>query len=68
METAELATFMIWACLFTALLQHPASPIRAAFPDAMVRRILTGVAVGLTAISIFYSPWGKPSGAHLNPG
>ncbi len=26
-----------------------------------------GVAMGLTAIGIIYSPWGKQSGAHLNP-
>jgi aquaporin Z len=26
-----------------------------------------GAAMGLTAIGIIYSPWGKQSGAHLNP-
>ena len=26
-----------------------------------------GLAMGLTAIGIIYSPWGKQSGAHLNP-
>jgi len=26
-----------------------------------------GLAMGLTAISIIYSPWGKRSGAHMNP-
>ncbi|MGH7774263.1 MAG: MIP/aquaporin family protein, partial [Candidatus Binatia bacterium] len=26
-----------------------------------------GIAMGLTAIGIVYSPWGKQSGAHLNP-
>jgi aquaporin Z len=26
-----------------------------------------GLAMGLTAASIIYSPWGKQSGAHLNP-
>jgi len=33
----------------------------------MLRRVLTGVAMGLTAIGIIYSPWGKRSGAHMNP-
>ena len=31
------------------------------------RLLLVGMAMGLTAISIVYSPWGKQSGAHLNP-
>ena len=67
MEAGELAYFMISACVFTVLLQHPASPIRTALPEETLRRVLTGIAMGLTAISIFHSPWGKRSGAHLNP-
>ncbi len=67
MEAAELACFMISACLFTVLLQHPASPIRTALPNETLRRVLTGIAMGLTAVAIFHSPWGKRSGAHLNP-
>jgi aquaporin Z len=30
-------------------------------------RLLGGTAMGLTAISLIYSPWGKQSGAHFNP-
>jgi aquaporin Z len=67
MEAAELACFMISACVFTVLFQHPTSPIRTALPNETLRRVLTGIAMGLTAISIFHSPWGKRSGAHLNP-
>jgi aquaporin Z len=67
MEAAELGTFMICACLVTALLYHPDSPVRGALPDQMVRRMFAGIAMGLTAVSIFYSRWGKRSGAHLNP-
>src|SRR5579872_1104406 len=67
MEAAELAGFMISACVVTVLLEHPASPVRAALPDDTLRRVLTGIAMGLTAIAIFHSPWGKRSGAHLNP-
>src|SRR5262249_42040723 len=43
------------------------SPARHAIGDPALRRVLTGIAMGLTAISIVYSPWGKQSGAHLNP-
>lgn len=67
MEAWGLGTFMVSACLVTALLEHPASPARAALPDPTLRRVLVGVAMGLTAVGIVYSPWGKQSGAHINP-
>ncbi len=67
MEAAELGIFMISACVFTAILWHPASPVRQAIADPVLRRVLTGIAMGLTAVCIIYSPWGKQSGAHFNP-
>src|SRR5262249_15863499 len=67
MEAAGLGLFMISACAFTVLLEHPASAIHQALPVPWLRRFCIGVAMGLTAISIIYSPWGKRSGAHLNP-
>lgn len=67
MEAAGLGLFMVSACLVTVLLEHPASPIHHALPDPFIRRALIGLAMGLTAIGIIYSPWGKQSGAHLNP-
>jgi aquaporin Z len=42
--------------------------VHASLPHAALRRGLIGMAMGLTAISIFCSRWGKRSGAHLNPG
>jgi aquaporin Z len=38
-----------------------------ALPQADVRRALNGLAMGLTAMVLIYSPWGRRSGAHLNP-
>ena len=67
MEAAELGIFMISACGFGVLLEHPASPVQQALPNPLMRRVLMGLAMGLTAISIVYSPWGKQSGAHFNP-
>ena len=67
MEGASLGLFMISACSFTVLLQHPGSIVRQMLPSGFERRFLTGVAMGLTAIALIYSPWGKQSGAHLNP-
>jgi aquaporin Z len=67
MEAAGLGLFMISAAVVTAALEYPHSPLHDLSPDATVRRILIGLAMGLTAIGLIYSPWGKRSGAHLNP-
>jgi|SRR5437868_2253336 aquaporin Z len=66
-EAACLGLFMVSACSFTVLLQHPGFIVRQMVPSAFLRRALTGIAMGLTAIALIYSPWGKQSGAHLNP-
>jgi aquaporin Z len=66
-EAAGLGIFMVAACFATVLLEHPASALHQALPDPFMRRLLAGIAMGLTAVAIFYSPWGKRSGAHINP-
>ena len=67
MEAAGLGLFMVSAAVVTALLEYPYSPLHEQFPDPVIRRLLIGIAMGFTAIGIIYSPWGKQSGAHLNP-
>lgn len=67
MEAAELGIFMLSACLFVALIEYPNSPIYNLIADPFLRRMLIGLAMGLTAILIVYSPMGKQSGAHFNP-
>src|SRR4051812_48361863 len=66
-EAAGLGFFMLSACAFGVLLFHPSSPVVNAIPDSTLRRVLMGAAMGGTAIAIIYSPWGKRSGAHVNP-
>jgi len=67
MEAAGLGLFMISASISTAILEHPASLVHQAIADPVLRRWFIGLAMGLTAIALIYSPWGKQSGAHLNP-
>ena len=62
-----LGMFMISACIFAALLEHPASPVRMNIASPDLRRLLAGIAMGLTAILLIYSPLGQRSGAHMNP-
>lgn len=66
-EAVLLGLFMISACVFTVLFELPSSLVRQAVPSAFLRRALTGIAMGLTAIALIYSPWGQRSGAHINP-
>src|SRR5437867_1426233 len=58
---------MVSAGLFTILLHHPESPVLNFIPSEFVRRMLTGIAMGSTAIMLVFSPLGKRSGAHFNP-
>jgi aquaporin Z len=67
MEASLLGAFMVSACLFGVLYELPGSPVRRAIGSPFIRRILMGASMGLTAIAIIYSPWGKQSGAHINP-
>lgn len=67
MEGVGLGLFMASAAVVTAAFEYPQSHLHHLFPDPTLRRILMGLAMGLTAIGLIYSPWGKRSGAHLNP-
>lgn len=66
-EGALLGLFMLSACTVTILLEHPDAPLHRAIADPFARRLLTGAAMGLTAMALIYSPWGRRSGAHMNP-
>jgi aquaporin Z len=58
-EAGGLALFMMSACTFGSILEHPSSPVRQAIGDPALRRALMGIAMGLTAMAIVYSRWGK---------
>ncbi|MFL5274104.1 MAG: MIP/aquaporin family protein, partial [Anaeromyxobacteraceae bacterium] len=66
-EAGGLGAFMISACAFGVLIFHPDSPAYALFASDLARRAAMGAAMGSTAIAIIYSPWGRRSGAHINP-
>lgn len=67
MEAFGLGLFLMSAGGFATLLWAEDSPVRAAVPSDLARRGLMGLAMGLTAVANIYSPWGRRSGAHLNP-
>jgi aquaporin Z len=66
-EAWALGTFMLSAGAFTVLVEHPAFGVPTFIESEAVRRALIGIAMGVTAIALIYSPWGRRSGAHMNP-
>jgi aquaporin Z len=66
-EAWALGTFMVSAGIVATLLGAPASPLQRAIASPLWRNGVAGIAMGLTAIALIHSPWGKRSGAHMNP-
>lgn len=66
-EGWALGTFMVSAGVFAILTDYPGSPLLEWLPEPGLRRLLGGVAMGLTLLALVYSPWGRRSGAHMNP-
>jgi aquaporin Z len=66
-EAWALGTFMFVAGAATTLFEYPRTRVHAAIADPTLRRALIGLAMGATAVLLIYSPWGRRSGAHMNP-
>jgi len=66
-EGAALGVFLLVAIVVTAVIENQGSPVRQMIDSELLRRTIIGIAMGLTAAAIIYSPWGMKSGAHLNP-
>jgi len=67
MEAFGLAIFMISACFFAGLLWHEGAILNELFQSDFSKNLTMGLAMGLTALFIFYSPLTAPSGSHINP-
>lgn len=66
-EALGLAIFMISACFFGAMLFSEKSAWHQAIPNGLMKNVLMGIAMGATALFIFYSPFTSPSGSQINP-
>jgi aquaporin Z len=66
-EALFLALFVLVAGMVSAWLQAPGGAHASLPVDLPARRVLAGVTVGLVLMAMIYSPWGRRSGAHLNP-
>lgn len=66
-EGLGLAVFMMIAGSVVTAIESDVSPLKQLIVEPLWRRMIIGIAMGATAIALIYSPWGKRSGAHLNP-
>jgi len=66
-EAWALGMFMLSATFFAGLLGWPGLPLGTMVTEPFLRRCWMGLAMGLTAIGLIYSGWGRRSGAHMNP-
>ena len=66
-EAWALGCFMISIGVFVTIFISPMSLIHARVPSLALRAAMLGLALGATSIVLTYSPWGKRSGAHMNP-
>jgi aquaporin Z len=66
-EGWALGCLMICVGLSASVLESPKSWVYTLIPSASVRGIVLAFSVGLTLTLLIQSPWGKRSGAHMNP-
>jgi aquaporin Z len=66
-EAWALGTFMMSAGAATTLFEYPRTRLHGAIADGDLRRVVIGLLMGATAVALIYSPWGRRSGAHMNP-
>jgi aquaporin Z len=62
-----LGSLMISVCMFVTIFGSPASPAYNLIPSAFLRTLFIALAIGATLTALIHSPWGKRSGAHMNP-
>lgn len=67
LEAAGLGVFMIAAGVMASWIYSPDSILHTVIQNRWLRDVIMAVSMGITAIGIIYSPWGKRTGAHINP-
>jgi aquaporin Z len=66
-EALGLALFMFPACFFSALIFSANGSWNHTIPGELLKNVVMGLIMGLTALFVFYSPWTAPSGSQINP-
>ena len=66
-EAAGLAFFMFGASIVTVQCRYPQSFMHMMMAPPFAHQVALGVLMGFVVAAIVFSPWGKKSGAHINP-
>lgn len=66
-EGWALGCFMIAVALLVTIFDSPNSPVYEGIPSARLRIALLAGAIGMSLTLVIQSPWGRRSGAHMNP-
>lgn len=66
-EAAGLAGFVLCAGVLATLLEYPGSPLHQAIGSPSLRLLALGAAMAVFVAALVYSPWGRRTGAHINP-
>ena len=67
MEGTELGALMLSTCMCGTLTYSDDSPLKSFAFSGAAKSILMGIAIAITTFTIIRSPFGRRSGAHLNP-
>jgi aquaporin Z len=66
-EAAGLGGFLLAVGIAEALLFAEPSPLYSTTSSDVLKRVLVGLSAGGYLVALVYSPWGKESGAQINP-
>ena len=66
-EGSGLGAFMIVLGSLVTAFESPKSPIYRLIPSVALRVVPLALAIGISLALLIQSPWGKRSGAHMNP-
>ncbi len=67
MEATEIGVLILSTCIYGTLIYADKSPIESFGLAPALKSMLMGTAVAMTTFMIIRSPFGRRSGAHLNP-
>ena len=67
MEATEIGALMLSTCIWGTLVYSNESPFKSLALSAVSKSTVMGIAIAVTTFMIIRSPFGRRSGAHMNP-
>jgi aquaporin Z len=67
MEATEISALMLSTCIWGTLVYSDESPFKSLGVSGVFKPIVMGISIAVTTFMIIRSPFGRRSGAHMNP-